>query len=224
MGELLRGAMTGAGAQAKPIAMIYLIRHGQTEFNREGRFQGQCDSPLTDLGRDQAARVGARLAGLIGDPAGWRLSTSPLGRAADTARIIQTAAGLPQLALDPRLAEISMGSWDGLTEEEIAMVSPEVRVASRYDLFFASPDGEGYDAIAARLQDWLDQALADGRTHVAVSHGVAGRVLRGLYLGLGRAEQASLPVPQDAIFRLAGGAIERIDADPAALVTDEPGR
>ena len=152
--------MTRAEAQAKPAAMIYLIRHGQTEFNREGRFQGQCDSPLTGLGRDQAARVGARLAGLIDDPAGWRRSSSPLGRAADTARIVQAAAGLAELKLEPRLAEISMGSWDGLTEEEIAMVSPDVRVATRYDLFFASPDGEGYDAIAARLQDWLDEALA----------------------------------------------------------------
>ena len=216
--------MTGTDAQAKPTAMIYLIRHGQTEFNREGRFQGQCDSPLTGLGRDQAARVGARLAALIGDPAGWRLSSSPLGRAADTARIIQAAAGLPTPALDPRLAEIGMGSWDGLTEEEIATASPHVRIPSRYDLFFASPDGEGYDAIAARLQGWLDEALADGRPHIAVSHGVAGRVLRGLYLGLDRTEQARLPVPQDAVFKLADGAIERIDADPAALVTDEPVR
>jgi broad specificity phosphatase PhoE len=204
--------------------MIYLIRHGQTEFNRLGRFQGQCDSPLTDLGRDQASRVGALLAGLIGDPVGWRLSCSPLGRAADTARIIQAQAALAAPVLDPRLAEIGMGSWDGLTEEEIAMVSPQVCVPSRYDLFFASPDGEDYADIAGRLRSWLDEALADGRPHVAVSHGVAGRVLRGVYLGLDRDGQSKLPVPQDAVFRLAGGAIERIDAAPAALVTDEPGR
>jgi broad specificity phosphatase PhoE len=61
-----------------------------------------------------------------------------------------------------------------LTEAEIAMVSPQVRVDHRYDMFFASPDGEDYPAIAARLEDWLSQALADNRPRVAVSHGVAG--------------------------------------------------
>jgi probable phosphoglycerate mutase len=204
--------------------MIYLVRHGQTEFNRAGRYQGQCDSPLTALGRDQAGRVGALLARLIPDPAGWRLTSSPLGRAVDTARIIQAATGLPAPTPDPRLAEIGMGSWDGLTEEEIALASPHVRIPSRYDLFFASPDGETYEVIAARLGHWLEETLADGRPHVAVSHGVASRVLRGLYLGLDREAQSRLPVPQDAIFRLDGGAIERIDAAPAALALDEPER
>lgn len=204
--------------------MIYLIRHGQTEFNREGRYQGHCDSPLTALGRDQAGRVGRLLAGLIGDPAAWRFSCSPLGRAVQTARVVQAAAGLPDPTLDPRLMEIGLGSWDGLTDEDIASHSPDIRFPSRYEMFFASPDGEGYGGITTRLQAWLDEALADGRPHVVVSHGVAGQVLRGLYLGLDRQAQAKLVVPQDAVFRLDGGEVTRIDAAPAALVTDGPGR
>ena len=204
--------------------MIYLIRHGQTEFNREGRYQGRVDSPLTALGRDQATRVGALLATLIDDPATWRFSCSPLGRAVQTARIVQAAVGLADPTLDARLAEISLGSWDGLTDEEIASHSPNVRFPSRYEMFFASHDGEGYGGITARLQDWLDDALADGRPHLVVSHGVAGQVLRGLYLGLDRAAQAKLAVPQDAVFRLDAGEVTRIDAAPAALVTDGPER
>lgn len=204
--------------------MIYLIRHGQTEFNREGRYQGHCDSPLTALGRDQAGRIGALLASLVDDPAAWRFSCSPLGRAVQTARIVQAAVGLPDPTLDRRLAEISLGSWDGLTDEEIASHSPEVHIASRYEMFFASPDGEGYGGITARLQGWLDEAQADSRPHIVVSHGVAGQVLRGLYLGLDRGAQAKLAVPQDAVFRLRGGEVTRIDAAPAALVTDGPGR
>ena len=207
--------------------MIYLIRHGQTEFNREGRFQGRCDSPLTALGRDQAARVGALLASLIAEPADWRFVTSPLGRAAGTARIIQAAtSGLGAPVLDDRLREIGMGSWEGLTDEEIASVSPDVAkgVSNRYDLFFSSPDGETYEVIAARLRAWLDEAAADTHSYVAVSHGVAGRVLRGVYLGLDRAAQARLAVPQDAIFRLDGGQVERLDCAPPALATGEPGR
>ena len=204
--------------------MIYLIRHGQTEFNREGRYQGHVDSPLTALGRDQAARVGALLAKLIDDPSAWRFSCSPLGRAVQTARIVQQAVGLDDPTLDPRLMEIGLGSWDGLTDEEIASHSPDVRFPSRYEMFFASADGEGYGGIAARLRDWLDEALADGRPHLVVSHGVAGQVLRGLYLGLDRVAQARLAVPQDAVFRLDRGELTRIDAAPAALVTDGSGR
>lgn len=195
--------------------MIYLIRHGQTEFNRDGRYQGHCDSPLTALGREQAARVGERLAGLIGDPAGWRLVCSPLGRALDTARIIQAACGLAEPETDARIAEVSMGSWDGLTDEEIAMVAPGLKAASRYELFFAAPDGEGYAALVRRLGDWLAAAKADGRPTIAVGHGMSGRVLRGLYLGLDRAAEARLETPQDAFFRLAGGAAERIEAAAA---------
>jgi len=165
--------------------MIYLVRHGRTAFNDAGRFQGHCDSPLTALGRRQAEGNGALLKSLIAEPADWSLVASPLGRAADTARIIQAQAGFPSLAFDDRLREIGMGAWDGLTETEIVRASPEaVRGSSRHDIFFRSPDGEGFDAFAARLQSWLDEALSDGRPRVAVSHGVAGRVLRGRVLSL----------------------------------------
>ena len=72
--------------------MIYLVRHGRTEFNAEGRFQGHCDSPLTPLGVAQAHRYGELLARLIGDPADWTLGSSPLGRAVATAEIIALVA------------------------------------------------------------------------------------------------------------------------------------
>src|SRR5689334_8295809 len=74
-------------------AVIYLVRHGQTEFNVARRYQGQGDSPLTLLGQMQAKRMGERLAGLVGDPTGWRIVSSPLGRAVATAKIIARALG-----------------------------------------------------------------------------------------------------------------------------------
>ena len=201
--------------------MIYLIRHGRTEFNAEGRYQGHCDSPLTPLGREQAAANGALLKTLIGDPAGWVFESSPLGRAMDTAGIIAEAAGLPAPISEPRLREISMGSWDGLTEEEISHLNPEaVRGATRYDIFFRAPDGEGLETLTARLKSWLGKAVSDGRPRIAVSHGVSGRVLRGLYAGLDRDVMLKLPSPQDVVFRLADGRIEEI----AALAISEPGR
>ena len=201
--------------------MIYLIRHGRTEFNAEGRYQGHCDSALTPLGREQAAANGALLKTLIGDPTGWRFESSPLGRAMDTANIIAAEAGLGAPIPEPRLREISMGGWDGLTEEEISHLDPEaVRGATRYDIFFRAPDGEGLETLTARLKSWLDEAIADGRPRIAVSHGVSGRVLRGLYAGLDREVMLKLPSPQDVVFRLADGRIEEI----AALANVEPER
>jgi broad specificity phosphatase PhoE len=201
--------------------MIYLIRHGRTAFNAEGRYQGHCDSPLTPLGLEQAAANGALLKSLIGDPAGWRLEASPLGRAMHTAQIIAEVAGLAPPTPDDRLREVGMGSWDGLTEEDISLAYPDAaKGATRYDIFFRSPDGEGFEALRARLKSWLDEVLADGRPRIAVSHGVAGRLLRGLYAGLDREVMLKLPAPQDAVFRLADGRIEQI----AALALSEPGR
>ena len=196
--------------------MIYLVRHGRTEFNAEGRFQGHCDSPLTPLGVAQAHRYGELLARLIPDPADWNLVSSPLGRAVATAGIIADAVAFPtDFPRDPRIAEIGMGSWDGMTEDEIEMMSPGARDGStRYDFFFRAPDGEGYDAFVARLQSWLDEAVASPRPIIAVSHGVAGRVMRGLYVGMDPAAALKQDAPQDAIFRLADGAIERINCEP----------
>jgi broad specificity phosphatase PhoE len=205
--------------------MIYLVRHGRTEFNAEGRFQGHLDSPLTPLGVEQAERYGALLKGLIGDPIAWTLVASPLGRTVRTAEIIAEALGLPpNFPRDPRLAEIGMGLWDGLKPEDIDEVSPGVLAGStRYDFFFRAPGGERYAGFAGRLGDWLDEALADGRPRIAVSHGVAGRVLRGLYARMDAEAALKLDAPQDAIFRLADGEIERIDCAPAPALAASSG-
>ena len=200
--------------------MIYLVRHGQTEFNRIGRLQGHVDSPLTPLGVDQAERVGALLKSLIDDPADWLIEASSLGRTEHTARIIAEALGVDDIVLEDRLREVSMGSWDGLTIEEIAAIAPEVVAAApRSSLFFHSPDGETYAVMCARLRSWLEAALKDGRPRIVVSHGVSGRVLRALYADLDWEEAVLLAAPQDAIFRLVDGRVERLDCAPAALAS-----
>lgn len=202
--------------------MIYLVRHGQTEFNRDGRLQGHVDSPLTALGVEQATRVGRLLRALVGDIADWSIVSSSLGRAARTARIIAEVLGVSEVALDDRLREVSMGSWDGLTTAEIARLAPDVvSGAYRSTLFFRSPDGETYGRMAARLGSWLDEALSDGRPRIVVSHGVAGRVLRAR---IDWEEAVQLPAPQDAIFRLSHGRMERIDCAPAALAPSQARR
>lgn len=193
--------------------MIYLVRHGETVFNAEGRQQGRLDSPLTALGEAQAASVGRLLGGLIGKPDGWRLIASPLGRTQATAAIIGKTLRLP-VETDPRLVEVSFGEWDGRLREELALEHPEAFASKAWR--FAAPGGEGHEAVHGRLADWLASLPPEpDRKVIVVSHGGAGRVLRGAFLGLSQDEIWDLAVPQDAVYRLASGAIERFDCEPA---------
>lgn len=194
--------------------MIYLVRHGETEFNRERRLQGHVDSALTDLGRRQAEAVGRRLRKLIGGEPGWRILTSPLGRARRTAEIISAAVGTTPVEIEPRLIELSWGAWDGRLRSELAAACPEFGASN---WAFHAPTGESYPAMCARLSAWLaDLPPAGERRVVAVSHGVTGRVLRGLYAGLPTETVMAHDAPQDAIFQLADGQVRRIDCAVAA--------
>ena len=193
--------------------MIYLVRHGQTQFNAERRQQGRLDSDLTPLGRSQAAAVGRLLQGLTGKPAGWRLVASPLGRAQATADIIGRTLGLTA-ETDPRVTEVSFGEWDGRLRDELAAEHPEV--FARKDWQFSAPGGERYEDVHARVSGWLaDLPPESHRKVIVVSHGGAGRVLRGAFLGLSCEETWAQAAPQDAVFRMANAAIVRFDCQPA---------
>ncbi|MBO0739146.1 MAG: histidine phosphatase family protein [Alphaproteobacteria bacterium] len=191
---------------------ILLVRHGETEWNRERRVQGRFDSPLTERGIAQARAIG-RLVGTLANSESARLTTSPLGRAQRTAEIIAGhLAGSPQPVIDDRLREISVGSWDGLTYREIAIRRPGIFDGEgRHEWYFRSPDGDSYEAFAARVGLWLSE-WGETPLLVAVTHGIVSRVLRGLYARLPRATALTLPVPQDRIFRLSGGSIEELVA------------
>lgn len=99
--------------------------------------------------------------------------------------------------------EVSVGCWDGMTRFEIDTEFPGMLDGSdAFDWYFKSPDGESFDAACARAKDWL----ADTRSPtIAISHGLFGRVIRGVYSGLSKREMLELPVPQDGIYRLCDG-------------------
>jgi broad specificity phosphatase PhoE len=194
--------------------MIYLCRHGQTFHNREGRMQGQTESDLTPLGRLQAAAMGELLAGLIDQPADWRIVASPLRRARHTAETIGARLGLP-VAFDERLLEIDVGDWSGRLWADLKRESPELFADHAWG--FRAPGGETYEAMMSRLAGWLaEQEVEADRRLIVVSHGVAGRLLRGAYAGLSQDDTLAQDVPQDAIFRLSGGQIERLACAPVA--------
>ena len=185
---------------------IYLVRHGETEWNSAGRFQGKLDSPLTENGTAQAEAFGRRLVeiGVQADA----FEASPLGRTRQTASIIASCAQLPELKFDNRLAEVSLGSWDGLTQIDIDAQWPRLLDGSTpFDWFFRSPDGESYEAATKRVIEWLGETQG---VVIAVSHGLIGRIVRGTYLGLSKDDALGLPVPQDIIWRLHDDQIEAI--------------
>jgi probable phosphoglycerate mutase len=189
-----------------PMNEIYLIRHGETEWNAQGRFQGKLDSALTDTGVQQAAAIGRCLAGL--DLSVDAFVSSPLGRTRQTAAIVAESAQLPAAQCDDRLVGVSLGSWDGLTHIDIDAQWPGLLDGSTsFDWFFRSPDGESYDSAFRRSECWLEER--QGVT-VAVSHGLISRIIRGAYSGLSKIDALSLPVPQDVIWRLSNGRIEPI--------------
>jgi probable phosphoglycerate mutase len=194
--------------------VIYLCRHGQTAFNREHRLQGQRESDLTPLGRLQAGAMAELLHDLIArdPPTPWRIVASPLRRARDTAQVIGARLGLPVEFAD-RLMELTVGDWEGRLRAELAHEHPEA-FANR-EWFFAAPGGETYEQVMARVAGWLaEQAAEPERRLIVVSHGIAGRLLRGAYAGLSRAQVLELDVPQDAIYRLHAGQLDRLDCAP----------
>src|SRR5512133_918950 len=162
---------------------VILLRHGQTDYNVDGRMQGHLDSHLTPTGHEQAAVAAPVLAELAPD----RLISSDLRRAVDTAELVGAACGLP-VKFDPRLRETHLGRWQGYTVAEINREYPGAITTWRSDPGWAPPAGESRVAVVARARpvvDELDAELADSddrsETVLLVAH---GGVIAGLVTGL----------------------------------------
>lgn len=179
---------------------LYVVRHGQTDWNAVGRFQGQRDIPINDTGRGQAQRNGELLAALLDDPASPDYIASPLARTRETMEIIRRTLGLPARGyeIDGRLKEVSYGAWEGYTTDEIRQLVPDDRRTRRDDKFnYAPPRGESYAMLLDRVKAWLPYLERDT---VCVAHGGIIRVLRHHLGGMDPTEAVRLEVPQDQVF------------------------
>jgi probable phosphoglycerate mutase len=175
---------------------LIFVRHGETDWNRQSRFQGQRDVPLNDVGRRQAARNGRALAGILA--AGeWRFLASPLGRTVETMQIVLASAGKAgaPFELEPCLVEVSYGEWEGLTLAEIGKHFPDAALARERDKWgYVPPAGESYALLAERCLPPLE--AIDGPALV-VAHGGVLRALLHRLGGLPAHDAPHLAVPQD---------------------------
>ena len=183
---------------------IYYIRHGETEWNAAGRFQGSQDIPLNDLGRTQAVKAGGILADLLAnddrEPAALPFVASPLGRARSTMELMRGAIDLPPLGytIDDRLREIGFGHWEGMTLPQMEQANPDAFALRQADKWGAAPPGgESYASVTLRMRDWYDSLLGDT---VAVAHGGTARALM-VALGFETPDGVSeLPIQQGAVY------------------------
>lgn len=157
---------------------FYIIRHGETDYNKNGRFQGQLDIPLNDDGRRQAGMIAARMAAVKLD----MIYTSDLMRAEETARII--AGGRP-VTLEPRLREIHVGQVMGMSRTEIERDLPEAWAQIRQDRDdIPFPGGESPADVQVRamaaLADMADR-YPSGHVAVVTHGGVLKTIVAGIF-------------------------------------------
>ena len=185
---------------------IFLIRHGETDWNREGRFQGQMDIPLNALGRKQAEAAAKALENAAID----RVVASPLSRAADTARASASIAGL-DVEIMEGLREINHGLWEGHTASEMEKLWPGM-----LPLWHSTPEkvtmpeGENLDDVKTRAWIALEDVIAAPGNRVAVfSHDAVIKVILCEVLGC--------PLSSFWRFRIANGSITLLEAGEKRL-------
>ena len=196
-----------------PAPTIYYIRHGETAWNAQGRFQGSQDIPLNDLGRTQAVTSGGILADLLArdgrEASSLPFVASPLGRARLTMELMRDTMNLPpeQYDVDDRLREIGYGQWEGLTLPEMKLHDAETFASRDRDKWgVAAPSGESYASVTLRMREWFDSLLVDT---VTVAH---GGTMRALMVALGIAtplEAADTPIGQGVVYVFGEGGLKK---------------
>ena len=192
------------------VIRLLLVRHGATAWNRQGRYQGQSDMPLDEMGMQQALALRSRMAREEIDA----IYASDLQRAWQTASVIVARHGLG-VRPEPRLREIDFGVWDGLTYGQIERRYPEALATWVADPLNTAPHGgENLGQVTARVRSALDDVarVHAGQTVVVVAHGGSLQVLLCLALGL---------VPQARWqFRLSAASLSELHLyDKGAVLT-----
>ena len=188
---------------ARPL--VYFVRHGETDWNAEGRLQGQRDTPLNERGRMQAEEAGRRLQRAVKDPAALDYVASPLLRTRDTMERMRQVLGLDphSYRLDERLLEISFGRWEGLTWREVRARDPKGAAGREGDKWaYVPPEGESYGMLAERVAPVFAELSRDT---VIVAHGGVARALLASYAGVPPATAPRVDIWQGRVLVFEAG-------------------
>ena len=193
----------------------FIARHGETVFNAARRLQGDAPhTPLTRAGFAQADEMGRALRDTLGAAPALTLWASPTGRALQTLAVIAERLELDWHGAhhDARLVEIGMGRWGGrYYADVVGEVGP---VITPEGLLRPAPDGEDYEAIAARVTAWLEATADDPGDRLVIMHGISSRVLRGVMTGLPDHPEWRAPIADG----LAQGSLVMIEGGVETLV------
>lgn len=190
---------------------LYISRHGQTDWNAEGRLQGQVEVPLNALGQAQARRNGRYLRNVLGERAAeFGFLASPLGRASNTMRLIRGELGLEpdSFATDQRLVELDFGDWQGSTMDDLRQSDPEGIRRRKADKWAFVPPGdraESYAMLAERVRP-VFEAL-DAPT-ILVAHGGITRSFLALYANVPGDEAVRTEIFHDRVLHVSMGRVE----------------
>ena len=184
---------------------IYFIRHGETDWNLEGRLQGQRDIPLNDVGRVQAEEAGRRLKNLVPHFEDLDYVASPMTRTRETMERLREAIGLypGYYRLDERLVELTFGSWEGMTWKEVRKLEPQLAALRERDKWNYAPPGggESYAMLADRVRPILDDLT---RPTVLVAHGGVARAFLAVTCGVSTRHAASIDIWQGKVLMIEG--------------------
>jgi len=186
---------------SEPRPTIYFIRHGETDWNLEGRLQGQKDIPLNDLGRGQAEEAGRRLRNLAPNVEDLAYVASPMSRTRETMSLLRKAIGLDPdgYRLDERLVELTFGDWEGMTWKEVRRKEPQLAALRERDKWNYAPPGGGESY--AMLTERVRPVLADlTRDTVLVAHGGVARAFLAVTCGVSTRDAASIDIWQGKVL------------------------
>jgi broad specificity phosphatase PhoE len=178
---------------------LFFMRHGETEWNATARMQGQSDSPLSALGVEQS-EANARLLATLDIEA---LFSSPLNRARRSAEIVSRHLRLP-VRYDERIKEWNCGDWTGYLYDEVKVKWVDEWAAFEADHFhYRGPNCENYPDMIERSAPFVEELLSDPARNIAiVSHGIIGRVMVSMLLGLDARGTLSFRQPNDVLYRV----------------------
>ena len=197
---------------------LILVRHGESEWNRAGRIQGQVNSPLTDLGINQAKATRDYLSGILLNQQ-LEIYTSPLDRALQTAEIIAQGIDYPsrKIIIEERLNDFNLGEISGTFGwDKVAEIFPEQAQLRLQDpMRFHPSGGESGAEFEARLRSLLEDLMDDGTLKLMVSHGIVNKFIRGILKNLSGKEMVELGESQNTIYRLEQGEETEIKIPPS---------